>query len=245
VRVSRTFKLTVEYDGSGFWGWQIQPDVRTVQGELKKAVSKLIHGRFRIIGASRTDRGVHATGQVASLHVEEAVFSPDELKRALNALLPDDIYIHNLEEMPVNFNARFHAKSKVYLYRILPDKRSPIRRKYVWDGINNFSPEIARRVFNSLTGEFDFSGLIIGDPRKDTRSRISRTVVREVGDEFHFEIEGDRFFYKLVRILVGFTVSIASGREREEVFRDALNGRRPDIFWIAPPQGLTLLKVNY
>ncbi len=243
--MARTYKLTIEYDGSNFWGWQIQPDVRTVQGELKEAVSKLISGKFRIIGASRTDRGVHAEGQVASLHVEETRFSPNELKKALNALLPDDIYIHRLEEMPVKFNARFHAKSKLYRYRLLPGKRSPIRRKYVWNGVDNFSFEIATKIFNSLVGEFDFSGLLIGDTKENTVSRIFRAEVFPKDDEVHFEIEGDRFFYKMVRILVGFTVSIASGRESEEVFAKALNGIRPKIFWIAPPQGLVLVKVNY
>ncbi len=245
MRVAKTFKLTIEYDGSGFWGWQIQPDVRTVQGELKKAVSQLIPGKFRIIGASRTDRGVHAEGQVASLHVEETKFSPMELKKALNALLPDDIYIHDVSEMPVKFNARFNAKSKIYRYRIIPDKKSPIRRKYVWDGVENFSFEIATKIFKSLVGEFDFSGLLIGDPRENVKSKILRADVIQRSDEVHFEIEGDRFFYKMVRILVGFTVSIACGRESEEVFRNALNGIRPKIFWIAPAEGLTLVKVNY
>lgn len=245
MQVKKTFKLTIEYDGSEFWGWQIQPDVRTVQGELKKAVEKLIPGKFRIIGASRTDRGVHAEGQVASLHVESAKFSPHELRRALNALLPSDIYIHSVEEVDPKFNARFDARGKLYRYRIIPEKKSPIRRKYTWDGVENFSFDTAKKVFENIAGEIDFSGLIIGEARENTITKITTSFVEKHGDEVHFYIEGERFFYKMVRLLVGFTVAIATGCEQEDCLIKALKGERPRIFWIAPPEGLTLVKVFY
>ena len=245
MNVSRTFKLVIEYDGSEFWGWQIQPDVRTVQGELKKAIEQLITGKFRLIGASRTDRGVHAEGQVASLHVEQTKFEADELKKALNALLPSDIYIHDLIETDRKFNARFDAKSKLYRYRLIPEKKSPIRRKYTWDGVKDFDIDVARKVFESIRGTVDFRGLFVGDKRDNFEATITRSEVLEHGDEVHFYIEGNRFFYKMVRILVGFSAAIAVGREKHETLLKALEGERPEIFWIAPPQGLTLVKVNY
>ena len=245
MQVKKTFKLTIEYDGSEFWGWQIQPDVRTVQGELKKAVEKLIPGKFRIIGASRTDRGVHAEGQVASLHLETSKFGSHELRKALNALLPPDIYIHSVEEVDPKFNARFNARGKLYRYRIIPEKKSPIRRRYTWDGVENFSLEKAKDVFKKIEGEIDFSGLIIGDTKENTLTKIVSTDVRIYDDEVHFFINGERFFYKMVRLLVGFTVAIATGREQEESLMRALRGERPRIFWIAPPEGLTLVKVFY
>jgi len=245
LRVEKTFKLTIEYDGSGFWGWQVQPDVRTVQGELLKTLKNLIEGNFRLIGASRTDRGVHAEGQVASLHVEKTKFSAGELKKALNALLPSDIYIHELIEMDKKFNARFHARSKLYRYRIIPEKKSPIRRNYTWDGVTGFSIDVAKEIFPSIKGTINFEGLSVGDKKENYESTITRADVVELGDEVHFYIEGNRFFYKMVRILVGFTVAIAVGRESPEALKKALSGKRPEIFWIAPPQGLTLVRVDY
>jgi len=245
LQVKRTFKLTIEYDGSEFRGWQIQPDVRTVQGELKNAVEKLISGKFRIIGASRTDRGVHAEGQVVSLHLESIKFTPSELQKALNALLPPDIYVHSVEEVDPKFNARFNAKGKLYRYRIIPEKKSPIRRKYAWDGVENFSLETAKSVFERIKGEINFSGLIIGEAHENPITKITRSTVETHGDEVHFYIEGERFFYKMVRLLVGFTVAIATGREDENTLMRALRGERPKIFWIAPPEGLTLIKVFY
>ncbi len=238
-------KLVIEYNGKNFFGWQVQPTVRTVQGELIKAVRILLKGRqFKLVGASRTDRGVHAEGQVASLHFEGKIEDLDGFKRSLNGILPGDIYVHSIEIAPKNFNARYSAKGKIYRYRVLRGK-SPIRKDFVWEFPFDYNSNKLRKLAVSLIGTHDFFNLSTNVKQGEGIVTVRRALWRKRGDEFHFIIEADRFLYRMVRILVGIMLKVATGRENHKVIEEALQcGRKPKI-WLAPPQGLTLVKVIY
>jgi tRNA pseudouridine38-40 synthase len=239
------FRIDVEYDGTDFYGWQVQSGLRTVQGEMIQSISKIIRSPFRLIGASRTDAGVHAEGQVASLHLETRTSRKVEtLKKALNGLLPRDIYVKSVRRVSPDFHARFSARSKIYRYRVL-EGRSPIRSRYVWEYPRPLDGEILEELSLAIKGTHDFSSLSVKTPAGKGKVNVKRAKWVKKGDEWHFIIEADRFLYKMVRILVGLQVSIASGRTPKEVLLEALEeGKKPRIM-MAPPQGLSLVEVKY
>lgn len=240
-------KLTIEYDGTDFYGWQVQSEFRTVQGDLMKAIKRLMPDvEFRLIGASRTDRGVHAEGQVANLLIENLRFKTlEEFHKALNHVLPPDIYVRKIERVDDSFHARFSAKSKVYRYRILPERRSPLRRRFVWEYPYSFDRGLLFALARHFVGEHDFKFLAVAGEERTTVCRILRAEWKIVDDEVHFEIEGNRFLYKMVRALVGLMMRIASGREPSDAIRLALLGKQKPKLWFAPPHGLTLVEVRY
>ncbi len=241
----KVYKLTIEYDGTDFRGWQIQSDARTVQGVIEKALEQLIgHHRFRFVGASRTDSGVHAEGQVASLRVDTLRMPIDEFHRALNQILPPDVFVLKFEEADPKFHARFQAKGKLYRYRVLPGKRSPIRRRFVWEYPQQLDIDILNSYASQLLGTHDFKAILVGE-QKDAVCSIETSEWTQSGDELVYRIKGNRFLYKMVRILVATMVKMASGGLPADTIRLMLTaGQRPKIF-VAPPQGLTLVEVFY
>jgi len=239
-------KLLIEYNGKSFFGWQVQPNQRTVQGELRGALSVLLRGKkFQLIGASRTDRGVHAEGQVASVHLnEDLAMDLERFRYSLNGMLPRDIYVHSVEKVSDDFHARYSAKGKIYRYRILGGK-SPIRKDFVWEFPFDYNSNKLRIAAKRLEGEHDFHNLSSSVRKGEGVVNVKRAFWRKRGDEFHFIIEADRFLYKMVRILVGMMMKVASGREKLSVFEDAIEGDLRPRIWVAPPHGLTLVKVLY
>lgn len=239
-------KFLIEYNGKNFFGWQIQKDFRTVQGEMMRALSVILKDtNFKLIGASRTDRGVHAEGQVASLHLQGSPeFDLARFHHSLNGLLPSDIYIHKSEKVPDNFHARYSAKGKIYRYRILKGK-SPIRKDFVWEFPFDYNSNKLREIAKNIEGTHDFQNLSSKEERGEGIVCVKRALWRKRGDEFHFIIEADRFLYKMVRIIVGVMMRIASGREKITLIHEALMGEAKPKVWLAPPQGLTLVKVIY
>jgi len=238
-------KLLVEYDGKDFAGWQVQPKLRTVQGELIKSVDNFLRKPFRLIGASRTDKGVHAEGQVVSLHTSEEIkMKKEEFRRALNAILPKDIYIKEVTEEKEDFHARFSAKSKVYRYRLIKG-RSPLRRNHVWEYPYDFDENKLREASDLLVGTHDFHTLSVGTGKGKGDVNVKKAYWKKSGDEWHFYIEANRFLYKMVRILIGLMMRIASGKASIEDLERALEGERRPRIIVAPPHGLTLLKIRY
>ncbi|MEO0156935.1 MAG: tRNA pseudouridine(38-40) synthase TruA, partial [candidate division WOR-3 bacterium] len=155
----RNLKMTIEYDGTDFYGWQYQPDRRTVQGEIETAIKEITGENIRIIGAGRTDHGVHALGQVANFKINSDI-SCNNLKSGLNALTGEDIYIKEIKEVPSDFHARFSACSKVYQYKIMSNF-SPIKRKYYWyvDYILNLN--LMKETIKYFIGEHNFRNLSV------------------------------------------------------------------------------------
>jgi tRNA pseudouridine38-40 synthase len=241
----RNIKLTLEYDGTGFSGWQIQPQMRTVQGILKDNLEILLQEKVKILGAGRTDAGVHARGQVANFHTRSTM-GLDDMHRALNALLPGDVVVHGLEERSPDFHARYSAVRRCYLYRIATDQTA-LLRLYVWTVLCPLNVSAMRRTAGRLLGTQDFTAFCLGSGEKQHRRCVVHDVfVRRTGAEIHFGIEANRFLHAMVRILVGRLVEVGSGRLSEEEFSTLLKkGERAHPRMIAPPQGLCLMDVKY
>ncbi len=232
-------KLVLEFDGTDFQGWQIQPGRRTVQGVLLEALEPLVEGDFKLVGSSRTDSGVHALNFVASLHMENALLKPpvNRLKEALNSRLPEDIYIKEATEAPDGFHARYSAKSKIYLYRILLYP-SPIRRRFGYFYPVKESVESLNEKARLFIGEHDFIHISARSERTGT-CRIFESRWESRGDELHYIVEGDRFLYKMVRSMVGLML-----RYSKEEIAGILKGK-PFTPFMVPGKGLTLVEVKY
>jgi tRNA pseudouridine38-40 synthase len=239
------FKITLEYDGTGFHGWQIQPNLRTVQGELKKVLETLFQQEINITGAGRTDAGVHALGQVASFHTnkERTLY---EIKKGLNALLPLDVRVLNAESVPLDFSARFSAKSRTYRY-IISYKESALKRNYVWFVPYSLDISKMREFYNFLIGRQEFQSFCSSDT--DTEGYwvdVKSFKLYEENSELIFEIKADRFLHHMVRIIVGTAVDISRGRLPYESINNIIKDKdRTRAGITAPPQGLYFVSVEY
>ncbi len=243
--MQRNIKLTIEYDGSNFWGWQVQKKGRTVQGELQKALEKLLKQKISLIGAGRTDSGVHATGQVANFKTDSKL-EMEKILKALNNLLPKDIVIKKAQEVNSDFNARFKAKSRVYRYRIYLGK-SALLRKSVWQVFQPLDIKKMKRALKLVKGYHDFSHF--GRKEKDLhdhKCKVFKAQCEEDGNEVAFEIEANRFLRGMVRGLVGSLVQIGRGSLGSDEFGKMVSaaGHKKAI-QKAPASGLYLVKVKY
>jgi tRNA pseudouridine38-40 synthase len=235
--------MTIEYDGTAYYGWQVQPNVPTVQGTIEAALRRFLKGSFRLIGASRTDRGVHARGQVASLHLN-GEDDPGRIRSALNGNLPRDIYIKEVAVAPEGFDARKSSVGKRYIYTLIIG-RSPLMSRFAWEYLGR-KPELAllEEMAAELVGQRDMRNLSPGCEEKNTLVRIDKAKWEKIGTTLTFTVEGDRFLFRLVRNLVGLMVRVASGRLDREEFIRAMQGDETRIF-TAPARGLCLDAVFY
>ena len=242
-------RLTLHYDGAGFHGWQTQPDVRTVQEVLEQALSRLTTRSTRVAAAGRTDTGVHATGQVVSLDVP-AKWPAAELRRALNAVLPGDVWVAAAEEAPPDFHARFGARARSYEYRIGTDELafSPFQRRVCWPLRDRVDRLLLDRCAAAIVGEHSF----LAFAKAGQEERGDRCEVYAAGwwdwppVGLAFRIRADRYLHHMVRYLVGTMVDVARGRRP---FQDlpGLLENRPGLVTSppAPAQGLFLTRVEY
>lgn len=246
--IGRTIKLTLQYDGTDYVGWQRQAEGVSIQGLLEDALRPIEGAPVTVHGAGRTDAGVHAAGQVASVTLT-ATLDVSTLARALNAVLPVDLRVVDAEEMPAGFHARFSATGKIYQYRIVNAPFvSPFVRRYVWHVIPTLDKDAMRRASNILVGMHDFAAFrAIGTPVASTVRTIRRLEWREQLDSlFVMEVEGDGFLRHMVRGIAGTLVEIGWGRWPPEAMHDILDSRdRARAGTTAPPQGLFLMSVMY
>ena len=239
------FKLVIEYDGTDFAGWQVQPGKRTVQGELERSLSQLTQERVTVNAAGRTDAGVHARGQVGNFHLAHDRV-PEMIYRGGNALLPLDIRILAAERIHSTFHARFDAQNRIYRYVISP-MVTAIDRRYAWHVRERLDLEAMKACCGVIVGERDFRSFT--PSRSDLKHglcRVNWALWRVRHGWLSFEISANRFLHHMVRILVGTMVEIGRGKRAVGELTAILNaGDRRAAGPTAPAHGLFLLRVEY
>ena len=241
--------MRLQYDGSRFFGWQLQKQERTVQGEIETTVKRLTGRRRTVLASGRTDRGVHATGQVAAVDVPSR-WTPAEFERAVNALLPDDIWLKEVRRVGSDFHPRYHAISRAYLYRIGLDEGawSPFYRPWCWPLSGELDEGLLAQSARGLLGTRSFRAFAkSGQPERGHRCDVRGAAWNRWGElGFAFTITANRYLHHMVRYLVGTMVEIARGRRDAEDLPALLEGRHGFLTSPpAPPQGLFLTRVTY
>ena len=244
----RKFRIVIEYDGTDFAGWQMQPGRRTVQEEIEKAIELITASHSRVIGSGRTDAGVHARKQVAHF-LSEARLDPEEWIGALNATLPKDIKVLDAAEVDSGFDARRNAAGKWYRYKILNRRiASPIERNRVWHVPSRLDIKAMRKAARLIKGERDFRSFQgSGCASENTVRTIKRLGIKYL-DEDHlvFDIVATAFMKYMVRNIVGTLIAVGQGKIKPEEIKNIIRSRdRRRAGPTAPPQGLTLMEVYY
>ncbi len=244
----RNIKIIIEYDGTNYSGWQVQPRGLTIQGMIEEKLTLLTGERIHLIGAGRTDAGVHALSQVANFKTESQM-NIRTVQRALNSLLPSDIVIRKVEEVKEDFHARKNSGSKIYEYRILnQDLRSVFHRGFVWHIPQKLDLREMKKATRELIGEHDFSCFrSVGSP---TRTAVRRVITAEWKRSreglFCLEIEATGFLKQMVRAIVGTLVEVGRGKISSEEFQTILQSKdRKRAGPTAPAHGLFLKEVKY
>lgn len=248
----KTWKLTIEYDGTRYSGWQEQRNARTVQGELRAAAEELFGEEVELQGAGRTDAGVHAAAQVAHLRVQsKRVPPPDTIVREMNARLPADIVLLDAESVPNRFHARHDAIARSYVYQI-STRKSAFSKRYVWWVKEALDVERMSEAAGKLSGRHDFVCFGAVDPARPDESTVvvvEAASVAPEGDLLLFRIEASHFIWRMVRRIAGVLVKLGKGEIAAADFDELLAARcspRLDVAsWTAPASGLFLDGVRY
>jgi len=243
----RSIKLTVQYDGSKYHGWQVQPGKKTIQSELIEAISNLVGVRTHVLGASRTDAGVSALGQVCLFEVDSPIPTAN-FARAINGRLPRDIVVTAAEDAPPKFDLLSGVKSKLYRYTMYTGRHRPVLRlNQCWHIPRRLDAAVMNQAAQYLVGTKDFKSFATA---KDKRELTVRTIFRcEVTAEdswIYVDVEGDGFLYNMVRNIVGTLVEVGVGRWKPEKINEILEAMsRTAAGPLAPAQGLCLMWIKY
>lgn len=241
----QNYKITIQYNGTNYAGWQIQKNKITVQQKITEALEILCKEKINLIGAGRTDSGVHALGQVANFKTNLNL-DLYKFKYSLNSILPEDISIIKINEVHENFHSRYDAKSRTYLY-LISNHKSPFLNSYSLFLNDNIDIEKLNSLSNILIGEYDFS----------TLSKTYKTKVNKICNIFSanwkfkkgiyiFNIEGNRFLHGMVRIIVGTLLSLLNKTNGKELLKEILIEQKKDFVGKSvSPRGLFLYKIKY
>ena len=245
--MEKNYKLTVAYDGTRFFGWERQPDRETIQGKLESVLEKLNGTPVDVIGAGRTDAGVHARAMVASVRLDVAE-SCEEIRDYMNRFLPDAIAVREVKEAGERFHARYNALGKTYRYTCFVGEVKPVfDRRYVTVLDYKVDVEKMRRAAAILTGEHDFRSFC-GNPRmkKSTVRLVDSITIEQNKDRIHFTFHGTGFLQNMVRILVGTLLEVGRGYWDVDYVQTILEAKDRKLAGpTAPPEGLCLMKVDY
>lgn len=248
------FKLLIQYDGTDFHGWQVQENDRTIQGELERVIGMLADAKVSVNGSGRTDAGVHAEGQVANVHLPDSKFSPDKLKAAINGNLWRDIRIMKCESVPDEFHARFSAKRKTYIYRVVnAPVMSPFWRRFAHHEHKPLDVAKMNETARLFLGEHDWTAFSSARSDGETRVRTildftveSRWDERAQGALIEFRISATGFLRYMVRSIVGTMLEVGRGEKDSDTILTAIvTGDRSLAGKTASAQGLTLYRVDY
>ncbi len=245
--MERAVRLILEYDGSAFGGWQIQPNAETIQGALEKALTELTGEPLKVTGAGRTDAGVHALGQAAVFR-DDGRLPITAYSRGLRSRLPSDIAVLAADEVPLDFHPIRDALEKTYLYRILNrETPSPLLRRRVWLVSQPLDEAAMAEAAARAVGRCDFSSFRASDATSRTTVReLFELSVRREGDQVLICARGDGFLKNMVRILAGTLVDAGLGKLDPDGFEDIIEAcDRTRAGVTAPPQGLYLVSVKY
>ncbi|MDK8253101.1 tRNA pseudouridine(38-40) synthase TruA [Dialister micraerophilus] len=242
------YKMIIEYDGTRYEGWQKQKHSdETLQGKIEKAFEKVIGENVQIIGAGRTDSGVHAKGQVANVHLPYDL-NAENLKNELNEILPDDIYIKQCTEVEEKFHSRFHAKSKIYEYNLrIGSNKDVFQKRFIWQFAKPLCIEKMKRAAEILQGTHDFTAFCNNKHFKKSAVRTVYSIeISTSNDILHLRFCGDGFLQGMIRIMVGTLVEVGENKRDADSLYDVLKSKqRSNAGFTAPPQGLTLISVQY
>ena len=242
------YKLIIQYDGTRYDGWQRQGNTEnTIQGRIEEVLSRMVQAPVEVQGAGRTDAGVHALGQVASVFLDTDA-SEDEICRYLNQYLPEDIGVAEVRQAADRFHARLNASGKVYRYRIGTGAyKNVFERKYYYPLGKALDVAGMRAAAAILAGEHDFKSFCSNKRmKKSTVRRLQRIDIREKAGEIEITYEGDGFLYNMVRILTGTLIEVGQGKRSPDSMKEILVGRNRKLAgYTAPARGLVLAEVKY
>jgi len=245
--MEKNYKLTIAYDGTRFFGWERQPDRETIQGKLESVLEKLNGAAVDVIGAGRTDAGVHARAMVASVRLDVKE-SCTEIRDYMNRYLPDAIAVREVKEAGERFHARYNALGKTYRYTCFVGEVKPVfDRRYVTMLDYKVDVEKMRQAAAILTGEHDFRSFC-GNPRmkKSTVRLVDSITIEQNKDRIHFTFHGTGFLQNMVRILVGTLLEVGRGYWDVDYVQTILEAKDRKLAGpTAPPEGLCLMKVDY
>ena len=240
------YQLIIQYDGSQFHGWQVQAKGRTVQGDIEKALSKIYsNNEISLMGAGRTDAGVHAMAQVAHVELSDHL-SSHELQQALNGNLKRDVRIDSVREVDRDFHARFSAKAREYEYHLVKHY-SPINRHYVADLKWKVDIELLHECAKEILGQHDFSSFCKSTSEVENKiCHVLKADWKDEGDKLFFIIRANRFLQHMVRYLVGTMLEVARGKNDLFDFMSLIKNDEKRVKVVrAPAKGLFLKKVYY
>jgi tRNA pseudouridine38-40 synthase len=251
----RNIKLVIEYDGTDYIGWQVQKiksqrskiKINTIQETIEKTLEKILQEKVKLIGAGRTDSGVHALAQVANFKTKSRL-SAANIHRALNSILPQDIVIKGCSELNLKFHSRFDAKSKVYRYTILSGQaRSVFHRRFCYHIPYPLDVNLMKKEARVLLGRHDFSSFMASDKKKRQPVReIKSLEIVKKGRFIYIDIEADGFLYNMARNIVGTLIEIGRGKFVPGSLKKILKAKdRSKAGPTAPAKGLCLMEVKY
>lgn len=241
----KNFKLFLEYDGTGFHGWQKQPGLRTVQGSLEEAVANTFGRDIPVNGAGRTDAGVHALAQVSNFVVDTRL-TPEQVGKALGKRLPEDIHIYQVETVDLAFHARFSAKCRRYVY-YLRTEPSAIWRRFAHVVTMPLDFDAMKSAATSLVGEHDFASFTpVRSNSGPTVCNVTKLEVNQQEEIVSVTVEADHFLHHMVRVIVGTLIEVGRGKMRSEHVVEILRKKdRTSAGPTMPPTGLFLTDVRY